>query len=124
MQYNPKLKKAMREIDEILKKHDLGAIVVLHTPGHSEYHNRLNPTYSCVIQNGDNLRIRAKAEDFGGNTDARDQKIKDTSNMLNLLGVTAGRQALAVTKISEQFDKIVAADHTDLGHSSQTEQNN
>lgn len=125
MQYNPKLKKAMEEIKSILKKYDVGAVVVLHLPGSSEYFNRLNPSYSCVIQEGDNIRIRARAkEDFGGDYKARDIKIANTSNMLNLLGITAGSQALAITEVSQQFDKIVDADHTDLGHSSQTEQNN
>lgn len=60
MQYSPKLKKAMEEIKRILKDHDIAASVVLHTPGHSEYYLRINPSYSCATLNKGELRVKAK----------------------------------------------------------------
>ena len=125
MQYSPKLKKAMEEIKKICSKYDIGAMVVLHTPGFSEYLNRLDPSYSCVIQNGDEIRVRARVkEDFNGDKDMRDKKISDTSNMLHLLSNTTMTQGLALSDVSKRVDDIVNAEHFGGGHSSNTEQNN
>lgn len=48
MQYSPKLKKAMEDIKKILHENDIAGFVVLHTPGFSEYLNRVDPSYSCA----------------------------------------------------------------------------
>jgi len=45
---NPKLKEAMGEIEEILKKHDIAAVIALHTPGHGEIKLHIAPTYSVA----------------------------------------------------------------------------
>lgn len=49
MQYSPKLKIAMDEIKQVLKKHDIAGFVVLHTPGFTEYLNRVDPSYSSTF---------------------------------------------------------------------------
>jgi hypothetical protein len=125
MQYSPKLKKAMEEIKAILKKHDVGGVVILHTPGHSEYLHKLDPSYSCAKVDGNEVRIRAKLqEDFKGDKDAWYKKVRDTVNMFNLLASTCGNTAMSLFEISQKLDSIVDAEHTDLGHSSHTDQNN
>ncbi len=123
MQYSPKLKKAMEEIRDVLNKHDIGAYVVLHTPGHSEYLLKIDPTYSCARFDGDHVRIKALRKDFP-NKQAWEEKVAGTSNMLSLLGSVGGRTAVAILDISKQLDKIVDAEHFDGGHTSHTEQNN
>lgn len=125
MQYSPKLKKAMEEIKVILKNYDIAALVVLHTPGHSEYLHALSPSYSCAKFNGDELRIRAKLkEDFNGDKKAWEEKVSNTTNMLRMLAEVGMREAYQISEASEMVDKIVGADHTDLGGSSNTQQNN
>lgn len=124
MQYNPKLKKAAEEIKQILQKYDIAANVILHTPGHSEYLLHITPTYSCAWIENDRVRFRAKKEDYNGNAMVRDQKIADTLNMLRLLSDTAGKNALALIEVADQFDKKIGADHSDEGHTSHTTQNN
>lgn len=124
MQYSPKLKKAMEEIKDILSKHDIAGIVVLHTPGHSEFLSKLNPTYSCCKTNGDRIHIKAKLEDFAGNVDQRDKVIADTSNMLNNLCQAASHVLIPLIDISEKLDEIVDASHNGPGFSSPTSQNN
>ena len=82
MQYSPKLKNAMKEINEILNKHDIGGLVILHTPGHGEFLMKVDPTYSCAKLNGNEMRVRAKLqEDFNGDKEAWTKKITDTVNM-------------------------------------------
>ena len=67
MQYSPKLKKAAEEIKSILKKYDIAANVVLHTPGHSEYLLEITPTYSAAWLENGIVRFRARASDYNGN---------------------------------------------------------
>lgn len=125
MQYNPKLKKAAEEIKQIIQKYDIAANVVLHTPGHSEYLLHITPTYSCAWLENDMVRFRARKEDYNGNALVRDQKISDTLNMLRLLSDTAGKNALALLEVADQFDKRLGAEHgDDEGHTSHTTQNN
>lgn len=124
MQYSPKLKKAIEEIKQTLLKYDVAANVILHTPGHSEYLLHITPTYSCAWLENDMVRFRARKEDYKGDTMVRDKKIADTLNMLRLLSDTAGKNALALIEVADQFDKIIGANHEDGGHTSHTTQNN
>ncbi len=124
MQYSPKLKKAAEEILQILNKYDIAANVILHTPGHSEYLLHITPTYSCAWLENNMVRFRARKEDYNGNAMIRDKKISDTLNMLRLLADTAGKNALSLLEVADQFDKKIGADHTEGDHTSHTTQNN
>jgi hypothetical protein len=124
MQYSPKLKKAMQEIKDILSKHDIAGIVVIHTPGHTEFLNKLNPTYSCCKINGDQIRVKAKLEDFNGNKQARNKVISDTANMLHSISMVTGKMLMPLIDLSQQVDKIIDASHNGEGFSSHTTQNN
>lgn len=125
MQYSPKLKKAAEEIKDILKKYDIAANIVLHTPGHCEYLLHITPTYSAAWLENDMVRFRARLQDYNGNVIIRNKKISDTLNMLRLLSDTAGKNALALLSVADQFDKITGAEHEeDDNHTSHTTQNN
>lgn len=125
MQYSPKLKKAMVAIKAILKEYDIAGLVVIHTPGHSEYLVRIDPSYSCAKFESDSMvRIRAKLADFNGDKDAWTKKVTDTSNMLSLLSEVTMRTGLSVAELSERMDKIVDAEHFGGGHTSHGTQNN
>ena len=124
MQYSPKLKKAMEEMKEILRKHDIAGVVVLHTPGHSEYHNHLSPSYSCASINSEgNLDIKASKKHFSDEAE-RLNKLTNTSNMLNLLAEPLSLCAMNLIEASERMDKAYPADHFGGGHSSHQSQNN
>lgn len=125
MKYSPKLKKAMQEITKVLEKHDIGASIVLHTPGFSEHLLKLDPEYSCASFEADgNLRLRAKAEDFGGDVELRNQKIKDTSNMLVHLAEMTGNHFVILDKVSTAFDAVANASHGPGTHTSKQETDN
>jgi hypothetical protein len=124
MQYSPKLKKAMEEMKAIIKKYDIAALIVLHSPGNSEYLNAITPSYSCMKWNGDELRIRAKLkEDFNGDKKSMEEKLAATSNMLRLLSEVGGQQLLSIMKVSDFVDELLGSKHTDGDHTSHTEQN-
>lgn len=123
MQYSPKLKKAAEEIKAILKRYDIAGAVALHTPGFSEFVLEITPTYSCATLNHDNVHFKAKKEDFNDEL-KRQTVIKDTASMMNLLSDTTARNAMMLITVSEQFDKIVGAEHTTGGFTSESTQNN
>lgn len=46
-----RLKRARIEIEAVLQRHDLAGVVVLHTPGMSEFFYQITPSYSvCWIE--------------------------------------------------------------------------
>ncbi len=117
----------MQEIKEILLKHDIAGVIVLHTPGHSEYLSHLTPSYSCAKLEGrenELIRFRAKAQDFGMNYELRNQKIKDTCNMMRHLSERTGLLSLGLIDASELIDKHAGAEHGPGYGSSQTAQDN
>lgn len=124
MQYSPKLKQAMEEIKSILAKHDIGAMVVLHTPGHSEFLNKLNPSYSCIIQTGDNIRFRSKLADYGGDKQAWQKKTTDSLNLLQCITETTGYVLMPLIDFTEQLEKSLDAECGGHSFSSHTSQNN
>lgn len=79
---HPKLKMAHLEILEILKKHDISGVAVLHTPGHMEMVQYIEPTFSCVKINAKRqLQINAPIID-PENPEVAKKKIADTINMV------------------------------------------
>lgn len=122
--YSPKLKAAMEEIKAILKKHDTGAFVALHTPeiiegvqgsdGAVEFLQYLTPSYSAfeMTSNPQGYRIKGNSMlHYNGDKKARDKKLRDTLNMLHMLSHTIGKQALALLEISEHGDRVWDAQH-------------
>lgn len=125
MQYSPKLKMAMEEIKAVLKKHDIAGSIILHTPGFGEYAKVWEPSYSCVkLEGNGQFRFRAKAEDFGGSKEKRNEVLQSTANMLSILGTLVGREALQLLELSKILDKHIGAQHDDGNHSSHDQQNN
>lgn len=77
-----KLKVAAEEIKEILRKHDIAASIVLHTPGHGEFLNHILTSYSCAYQYEDeSIRFYSKAKDFDS-PEAQFKSQESTANML------------------------------------------
>ncbi len=99
MQYDPKLKKAMEQIKVILDEHDIGASIVLHSPGFAEIFMKVNPGYSCAFiaewKGKQGIRVRTRlAEDFNGDVAKRNKSQEDTVNMFHIMAESVGHQAL------------------------------
>lgn len=114
MQYSPKLKKAAEEIKEIMAKYDIAGMVVLHTPGFSEFVLNITPTYSCAWIQGERFRFKAKKAEFGSPEEWK-QKISDTANMLHHLSTQGGQLAMNLVHASETVDKAVNAEYDGPG---------
>lgn len=129
MQYSPKLKKAMEEINAILDKNDIAGIIILHTPGYAELNAKINPSYSCasfetVPGKGTGIRIKGKRErDFGGDKVKQHESLKNTSNMLYNLGTIGSQTIMGILEVSNHLDAKLGAEHTGGGFTSIQEQN-
>lgn len=106
-----KLKIAAEEIKDILRKHDIAASMVLHTPGHGEFINHFQTSYSCAYQyEEDHVRFYSKKENFN----SLEQQIKQqesTANMLRVLLELTGRNFMMLDPLSKQFDALTRAVH-------------
>lgn len=111
MNYSPKLKRVMAEIEAILKKEDIAGLVVLHTQQHGSYYSEflfeLTPSLSAVKLENNYLQIKAKGTDI---------RLPYTSNMLRLLAETSGRCSINLFELSEKVDEIIGAEHGDITH--------
>lgn len=124
MDYSPKLKKVMERIKLILKSENVGASVVLHAPGFSEFYLHVDPDYSCAKMENNGVRIRAKLADFKGNKTNRDLAITDTINLLVHLADTSGQTSLMLYHLLDEVKKHIDFDSDEGNLSSHTTQNN
>lgn len=125
MQYHPKLKAVMKQIQKILDANDVAAMVVLAVPGHAEFRCDLSKPWNSVVKkNSDGtFVIRGKREHFVSDEDRR-TKLSNTCNMLANLSVTAMQCGLNMAELSELADKTYNAEHTSGDPTSETQQNN
>lgn len=125
MQYNPKLKKAIKEIHDVLNKYDIAGLVLLHTPGHGEFVLKINPSYSALkFEDQYRVRLKAKAEDFKDGEKGRDKALTDTSNMLQILYDMGSTNVNALYEMSSFVNNAVKATHGEGKITGDQEQNN
>lgn len=102
----------MQEIKEVLLRHDIAGVVILHTPGHSEELYHLTPGYSCAtIEPTGGIRFKAKLAEFGGDVNKLVKKQADSANMMIHLSQRTGVIALNLMEISEKLDGATGAEH-------------
>lgn len=125
MQFSPKLKVAKEEIMEVLRKHDIAGMFVLHTPGHGEFMLHVDTGYSCAKFDGNQLRIRAKLqEDFGGDKKLWKEKITDTVNMMQTFQDCGEMLNTNITRMIDAVAEKVEIETTNGGITSHEAQMN
>lgn len=142
MQYHPKLKRAIKEIQTILLKNDIAGVIVLHslfgkpetmgdgsmyTQGFTEFLFCINPSYSAASIENERFKVKGKAIHYKS-AEERDIKIAGTVNMLDHLSEWTGKLALSAMemndKLNEITEKIKTGNDEDGSFSSYTQQNN
>ena len=112
----------MAEIKDILDKHDIAGCVVIHTPGHTEYALKLDPSYSCAKLERGQLRFKTKGMNVPPST--KRKLLEDTANMMHGLSMTSGKLSMNLMDGSDKITQITGALHTDYGHTSKDELDN
>lgn len=107
-----RLKVARAEIEAVMRKHDLAGAVVLHTPGMAEFFYDIRPSYSCIFVDGQMLRVRSKAADYGGDRQAQLHDQAATANMTNVLAGELRHAAAMFREIDLVASSAARAEHT------------
>lgn len=111
----PRLKIARAEIEAVLRKHDLAGVVVLHTPGMSEFFYNIQPSYSCVwIDEAHSiLRLKSTLNDYGGDLQAQRRDLAATANMTQALAVDLTRAAQMFEDVARLVNRPFGARHAE-----------
>lgn len=111
-----RLKAARLEIEATLARHDLAGVVVLHTPGMSEFFYSIRPSYSvCWIDESLGVaRIKSVASrDHDGD---RGEQLRDqaaTANMTAALADNLYEASQMFGVVDRVVTRLLRAEHTD-----------
>lgn len=108
-----RLKIARAEIEAVLKKHDIAGVVVLHTPGMTEFFYDIRPSYSCCWIAGQDFRIRSKLAEFDGDAEAQRHDQGATANMLAGLAQDLAQAGIMFLSVAQVADRAFDVTHTD-----------
>lgn len=102
----------MKELEAILVKYDIAGCLVIHTPGHSEFLNKINPRYSCAKTEGDTIRIKSKLADFNDDKELQKKVLTDTVNMFDHFSGIVSQQALMYMDIFKKLNEHLDIEST------------
>jgi hypothetical protein len=121
-----RLKIARAEIAATLKKHDLGGVVVLHTPGMAEFFYDMTPSYSCawLDEQAGAVRMRSKLADYGGDAEAQRSDQAATAQLVHALGEQCGLASLMFMDIARVVNATFGAEHTPARHVPESQEGN
>lgn len=110
-----RLKVARLEIEAVLARHDLAGVVVLHTPGMSEFFYNLRPSYSvCWIDEAAGaVRLKSKRDrDHAGDAAVQVHDQTATANMTEALLDNLFRATLMFGEVNQVVSTALRATHT------------
>lgn len=109
---DPRLQAAMSEILGVFKKYDIGGHVTLVSKTHAQYAFVFDPSWSAIKPRGDvGVRLRATAEDFGGDKAARNKAIELSAHLLFQVRDMSLQSARQCQSLIEPLQAIVPIDH-------------
>lgn len=109
-----KLVAAAAKIKAIIDEYDIAAVVALHTPGHCEYIQKINPSYSCARVEDGGIVFEARKDTMGQQELL--QRLGDTVNMFQILTDVTVNLASGLIEVNEFIaDKV--KEIGDLSHS-------
>lgn len=109
--YDPALRLAMTEIEEVLKKYDCGAFVSLHSKGHGEFKLCLeSPSWSGIRfeNDGQMVRVKLHMKSAPENTEA---SIGMIANIRDVCGLVFAQ----MDKVFTRLQKDAEIEHTPFG---------
>lgn len=113
-----RLKVARTEIEAILRKQDLAGVVVLHTPGMTEFFYDVQPSYSCawIDQHHQMVRVKSLGADYGGDKQAQLHDQAASANLFFGLASDLASAAAMFADVAAVVDRVTNAEHTPAKH--------
>lgn len=110
-----RLKVARATIEGVLKEHDIAGVVILHTPGMTEFFYDVTPSYSRVWidERAGMLRMKSKLSEYGGDKAAQELDQRATANMVSTLADALERSRVMFYSMATLIDQLLDAQHTD-----------
>lgn len=112
LRYSPKLREAMNKIKAITQEYEIGALVVLHTPGYAENLIQINPPYSCIKWKPTGKGMIIDANKFKTDSD-KWQALSDTINMLSLLSSVGGGSVVNIIDYLKKLEYVTDVERID-----------
>jgi hypothetical protein len=113
MKFDPKLKKAMNEIMDVLNKYDINGSIVLHSPGFGEHFMKVDASYSCAkveqTIKGPAIRIKAKSDEI--------KRMEDTVNSIVIMNDLMDYHQNICHGVMDALSKKLDIDNSESGHS-------
>jgi hypothetical protein len=110
-----KLKAARAEIEAVLKKHDIAGYVSLHAPGWGEVFWNIWPSYSILVGDLPEVRMKSKASDYLGDTVKQREHQKHTANMVHHLATSMAGCGMQFLRLSDAVNTMLGAEHVENG---------
>ena len=109
-----RLKVARTEIEAVLKKHDLAGVVVLPTPGMSEFFYAIRPSYSCIWidEAASVVRMKSLARDYGNDVAAQVLDQAASANMVEAFADQLRQAGGMFLMVSHIVNEKFSAEHT------------
>lgn len=113
-----RLKIARAKIEGVLQEHDLAAVIVLHTPGMTEFFYSVTPSYSCawIDEKAGQLRVKSELANYGGDKAMQIRDQAATANMIHGLAADLLNAAGMFGSIAHFVDRALRAEHTEAVH--------
>lgn len=110
-----RLKVARMEIEAVLKKLDLAGVVVLHTPGMTEFFYDVRPSYSCawLDEAAQMVRVKSLADHYAGDLRAQLHDQACTANLFRGLAQDLTSAAQMFSWAAMFVDSATKAQHTE-----------
>lgn len=110
-----KLLRARAEMDDIIKRYDLAAFIVMHAaPSASEVIIELSPSYSIVTIKDGIAHIKSQLADYKGDKDAQLYDMAASSNMASSMFELMAHTAMLMGDLAKQLDEITGSTHTGM----------
>ena len=110
----------MKEIQEILTKHDIAGTVFLYDDHMGEYLQHITTSKSVMqIENssrGVGLRFRSKKEHFNGNLEAQQKHTEYSIGMLRILSDMMAHSAVTLDNVYNELAKHYEITHSEGVH--------
>jgi hypothetical protein len=107
------LLRARAEIEEVLTRHDIAGMCILHcAPTSAEVISHLSPSYSIIKIVDDMAHLESKLEKYNGDEAAQRRDLEATANMASTMMELAIMLVKNVAPLAPVLDEETGATHT------------
>lgn len=110
-----KLKAARAEIEDVLKKHDIGGFITLHAPGWNETFWNIWPSYSILVGDLPAIRVKSSLADYNGDAAKQRADQENTAGMVHALATSMAGCGMQFLQLADALNTKLGAEHQDLG---------